>query len=118
VTPRLEGCVRATSSEVGARIWRVRSPADGGASRLGGVAHGGVTAAVWVKVTDARGERGSWVAHGGKCSGKRKKKERKREKEKKKERKEKNRGKEMRSSPHNLGHENDLTKTILKPQIK
>ena len=94
------GCVRATGGEVGAGIWGVRSPEGGGAGRPGGVAHGGATAAVWVKVTDARGERGrERGARTGEGRNKEEEKKKKRKKRKEKERK-KNGGKrnEVQSS--------------------
>ena len=62
---------------------------------------------------ETHGEReGGWSRGGDRPKGKIRKKE------KKEKIKRENVGKEMRSNPHTLGHKNDPTETISKPQVK
>ena len=83
------GCVRATGGEVGAGIWRLRSPEGGGAGRPSGVDHRRLTAALGGDEANGRreGERGGWVVRAAGEEKKKKKKKKKRRKEKEKEKK-------------------------------
>ena len=108
-------CVEANGSAAGAGNRRGRSPVGGGAGKPGGVDHCRRTAAGRGQTADTRErerERGA--------GGRRKKEEKKstRKKKEKKKRKRKIERKEMRSNPHNLGHENDPTETFLKQLVK